>query len=408
MKCGLLGRKLGHSYSPQIHAMLGSYSYALFEKEPEEIEAFLKCGDWAGINVTVPYKKSVIPYLDELTPTAEKLGAVNVIVRRNGRLIGHNTDFFGFQTMLNASKLDISGKKALVLGSGGASNTVCAVLNDDGAEVVIISRSGENNYTNLHLHKDAALIVNTTPVGMYPNTGIAPVDLEQFPNLQGVLDVVYNPARTKLLLDAEKNTNLVCANGLLMLVAQAKEAAEWFTDASISDDVIEPILHTLENQMQNIILIGMPGCGKTTIGKLLAESTGKAFVDSDEQIVALAGKSIPEIFADDGEAVFRDWETTALAQLAKQSGLVIATGGGCVTRECNYGLLHQNGRIFWLQRDLNLLPVDGRPLSQANKLEVLYKIRKPMYEAFADHTVSNRNDPDSTVRQILRILEGAT
>ena len=408
MKCGLLGRKLGHSYSPQIHAMLGSYSYALFEKEPEEIEAFLKCGDWAGINVTVPYKKSVIPYLDELTPTAEKLGAVNVIVRRNGRLIGHNTDFFGFQTMLNASKLDISGKKALVLGSGGASNTGCAVLNDAGAEVVIISRSGENNYTNLHLHKDAALIVNTTPVGMYPNTGIAPVDLEQFPNLQGVLDVVYNPARTKLLLDAEKNTNLVCANGLLMLVAQAKEAAEWFTDASISDDVIEPILHTLENQMQNIILIGMPGCGKPTIGKLLAESTGKAFVDSDEQIVALAGKSIPEIFADDGEAVFRDWETTALAQLAKQSGLVIATGGGCVTRECNYGLLHQNGRIFWLQRDLNLLPVDGRPLSQANKLEVLYKIRKPMYEAFADHTVSNRNDPDSTVRQILRILEGAT
>ena len=408
MKCGLLGRKLGHSYSPQIHAMLGSYSYALFEKEPEKIEAFLKCGDWAGINVTVPYKKSVIPYLDELTPTAEKLGAVNVIVRRNGRLIGHNTDFFGFQTMLNASKLDISGKKALVLGSGGASNTVCAVLNDAGAEVVIISRSGENNYTNLHLHKDAALIVNTTPVGMYPNTGIAPVDLEQFPNLQGVLDVVYNPARTKLLLDAEKNTNLVCANGLLMLVAQAKEAAEWFTDASISDDVIEPILHTLENQMQNIILIGMPGCGKTTIGKLLAESTGKKFVDSDERIVALAGKSIPEIFANDGEAVFRDWETTALAQLAKQSGLVIATGGGCVTRECNYGLLHQNGRIFWLQRDLNLLPVDGRPLSQANKLEVLYKIRKPMYEAFADHTVSNRNNPDSTVRQILRILEGAT
>ena len=408
MKCGLLGRHLGHSYSPQIHAMLGSYSYALFEKEPEEIEAFLKCGDWAGSNVTVPYKKSVIPYLDELTPTAEKLGAVNVIVRRNGRLIGHHTDFFGFQTMLNASKLDISGKKALVLGSGGASNTVCAVLNDAGAEVVIISRSGENNYTNLHLHKDAALIVNTTPVGMYPNTGIAPVDLEQFPNLQGVLDVVYNPARTKLLLDAEKNTNLVCANGLLMLVAQAKEAAEWFTDASISDDVIEPILHTLENQMQNIILIGMPGCGKTTIGKRLAESTGKAFVDSDERIVALAGKYIPEIFADDGEAVFRDWETTALAQLAKQSGLVIATGGGCVTRECNYGLLHQNGRIFWLQRDLNLLPVDGRPLSQVNKLEVLYKIRKPMYEAFADHTVSNRNNPDSTVRQILRILEGAT
>lgn len=405
MKCGLLGRKLGHSYSPQIHAMLGDYPYALFEKEPEEIEDFLKNGDWTGINVTVPYKKVVIPYLDELTPTAKKLGAVNVIVRRNGRLIGHNTDFFGFQTMLAASRLDIRSKKVLVLGSGGASNTVTAVLKDAGAEVVIISRTGENNYSNLHLHTDARLIVNTTPVGMYPNTGISPVDSALFPHLQGVLDVVYNPAHTQLLLDAGKKADLVCGNGLLMLVAQAKEAAEWFTETTISDAVIEQILHTLELQMQNIVLIGMPGCGKTTIGKLLAEKTGKRFADSDALVIELAGKSIPEIFAEDGEAVFRDWETRALAELGKQSGLVIATGGGCVTKERNYELLHQNGSIFWLKRDLAFLPLDGRPLSQTNKLEELYRIRKPMYEAFADHTVSNNNDPDGTVRQILRDWE---
>ena len=405
MKCGLLGRKLGHSYSPQIHSMLGNYSYVLFEKEPEEIEDFLRCGDWTGMNVTVPYKKTVIPYLDELTPTAEKLGAVNVIVRRNGKLIGHNTDFFGFQTMLKSSQLDVSGKKALVLGSGGASNTVTAVLKDAGADVYVISRNGEHNYSNLQLHEDAKLIVNTTPVGMYPNTGIAPVDLGLFPHLQGVLDVVYNPARTQLLMDAAKNADLLTGNGLLMLVAQAKEAAEWFTETEISDAVIEPILRTLESQMQNIVLIGMPGCGKSTIGKLLAEATGKKFADSDELITEMAGKTVPEIFADDGEATFRNWETKALTELGKQSGLVIATGGGCVTQARNYDTLHQNGQIFWLQRDLSLLPVDGRPLSQANKLEVLYQIRKPMYEAFADHVISNDSEVSSTVQKILRIWE---
>ena len=407
MKCGLLGRKLGHSYSPQIHAMLGNYSYALYEKEPEQIEDFLRYGDWTGINVTTPYKKTVIPYLDALSPVAEKLGAVNVIVRRDGKLIGHNTDYFGFRTLLHTLPVQVFLKKVLVLGSGGASNTVCAVLEDLGARVVVISRNGENNYSNLHLHKDAHLIVNTTPVGMYPNTGISPVDLSLFPCLQGVVDVVYNPARTQILLDAESHDGLICANGLLMLVAQAKKAAEWFTGSVISDDVIEPILNTLESQMQNIVLIGMPGCGKTTIGQQLAMKMGRKFVDADEQIVRLAGKAIPAIFAEDGEAIFRNWETTALSELGKQSGLVIATGGGCVTKPSNYPLLHQNGTIFWLQRSLACLPIDGRPLSQANKLEEMYQIRKPMYEAFADHTVQNNGDIDHCIAQILHIWEGA-
>ena len=206
-------------------------------------------------------------------------------------------------------------------------------------------------------------------------------------------------------MDAKRHPDLVTVNGLLMLVAQAKEAAEWFTETKISDAVIEPILRTLESQMQNIVLIGMPGCGKSTIGKILSEKTGKKFADSDKLIMEMAGKSIPEIFADDGEATFRDWETKALTELGKQSGLVIATGGGCVTQARNYDVLRQNGEIFWLQRDLTLLPIDGRPLSQANKLEVLYQIRKPMYEAFADHMVANDGEISSTVQKILQIRE---
>ena len=404
MICGLLGRKLGHSYSPQIHRFLGDYSYTLFEKEPEEIEDFLKHGDFDGINVTVPYKKDVIPYLDQLSPIARKLGAVNTVVRRDGKLIGHNTDYFGFRTMVDSSGISVAGKKVLVLGSGGASNTAVVVLKELGAEVVVISRSGPHHYGNLELHADAAVIVNTTPVGMYPNTGNAPVDLDRFPKLEGVLDVIYNPARTELLLQAEKR-NLVTRNGLLMLVAQAKEAAEWFTNTSLSNDLITNIHATLAAQMQNILLIGMPGCGKSTIGAKLAEMTGKRFVDADDVVVQLAGKPIPEIFAQDGEEVFRNWETQALATLGKQSGLVIATGGGCVTRERNYPLLHQNGTMIWLKRDLDTLPTDGRPLSQANKLSDLYAVRKPLYEAFADHTIDNNGSPEQTIAAILSLLE---
>ncbi|MGN0998068.1 MAG: shikimate kinase [Faecousia sp.] len=405
MRCGLLGRKLGHSYSPQIHAHLGSYSYSLFEKEPEQLGTFLREGGFDGINVTIPYKKEVIPFLDELSPVARRLGAVNTIVRRgDGSLIGHNTDYFGFQSMVETSGLEPKGKKCLVLGSGGASNTAVAVLQEMGAEVIVISRSGENHYGNLHLHSDAAILVNTTPVGMYPSTGVSPVSLEQFPKLEGVLDVIYNPARTQLLLDAEER-GIPNRNGLWMLVAQAKESAQWFTGHPISDEKQAEIHRILRLQMENILLIGMPGCGKSTIGALLARQTGKRFVDTDEEIVRLAGKSIPEIFAEDGEEVFRDWETQALADLGKQSGLVIATGGGCVTKQRNAPLLHQNGTCVWLRRDLNLLPTDGRPLSQSGKLTEMYQIRKPMYQRFADFSADNSGTPEETAAAILRKLE---
>ena len=405
MQCGLLGRKLGHSYSPQIHSHLASYEYTLFEKEPEELEAFLKNGGFTGLNVTIPYKKDVIPYLDELSPTAKRLGAVNTIVRReDGSLIGHNTDYFGFCSMVGRSGLTVAGKKVLVLGSGGASNTAVAALEEMGAQVVVISRSGENNYDNLHRHADAAVIVNTTPVGMYPKTGVSPISLERFQKLEGVLDVVYNPARTQLLLDAESR-GLTTMNGLWMLVAQAKESAEWFAGVQIPDGKIAKIHGLLRAQMENIVLIGMPGCGKTTVGQALVTMQGKRFVDADAVLEERVGRKITDIIPTDGEEAFRQMETDTLAELGKQSGLVIATGGGCVTREWNYPLLHQNGTILWLTRELDKLPTHGRPLSQTGKLQQMYAVREPMYRRFADAVISNDAAVEQTIAQICALQE---
>ena len=404
MRFGLLGRKLGHSYSPQIHNLLGGYSYELFEREPEDVADFLKNGDFDGINVTIPYKKTVIPCLDEIDPLALRLGAVNTIVRRSGRLIGYNSDYYGFLSTVQRTGIDVTGKKALILGSGGASVTTQAVLTDLGAEVVVISRSGENNYTNLHLHSDAQLLVNTTPLGMYPDTGKAPVDVSRFPALEVVLDVVYNPARTQLLLDCEK-LGIPAFNGLWMLVAQARHSSQWFLDTQLPDSLVADIHRKLKAQMENIALIGMAGCGKSTIGRLLAKETGKTFRDADAQIEKLAGKTIPEIFAQDGEEEFRRLETTVLSELGKQSGLVIATGGGCVTRPENYPLLHQNGRILWIKRNADKLPTAGRPLSQKTAPTVLYEQRKPLYAAFADTVVENEGTLGETLTAILNLLE---
>ena len=404
MKCGLLGRKLGHSYSPMLHALLGDYEYLLYEREPDEVEAFIRRGGWDAINVTIPYKKAVVPFLDELSEGARALGSVNTIVRRpDGTLFGDNTDVFGFTYMLRRSGVNPAGKKALVLGSGGASVTVQSVLRGLGAQVVVISRTGADNYDNLSRHKDARLIVNATPVGMYPNNGISPIDLAAFPACEGALDLIYNPARTAFLLQAEA-LGIPHENGLSMLAAQAKRASELFTGKSLPDEDVERSIRAVEHTLQNIVLIGMPGCGKSTLARLLGERLNRPVVELDRLIEETAGLSIPEIFAAQGESGFRVLETQALREAGRRSGAILSTGGGCVTRPENYPLLHQNGRIVWLRRDVSLLPTAGRPLSQARSPEVIYRERRPLYERFADRTVDNDGPIEKTLEQILEVI----
>lgn len=405
LKCGLLGQKLGHSYSPAIHGMLADYEYKLYEREPEQLEDFLKNGDWDGMNVTIPYKKTVLPYCAELSETARRIGSVNTLVRQaDGSLYGDNTDAYGFEKMIRRCGIQVQGKKTLVLGSGGASVMACEVLKTLGAaSVTVISRSGENNYDNLHLHADAQIIANTTPVGMYPKNGQAAVDLALFPECEGVLDVVYNPARTALLLQAEKR-NIPHAGGLYMLVGQAKRSAELYTGKRIDDSEIDLIEGVLARSMQNIVLVGMPGSGKSSIAALLGEKLNRPVYEADELVEKEAGCSIPEIFARGGEAEFRSRETAVLRELGKLSGAILSTGGGCVTREENYDLLHQNGRILWLQREIDVLPKDGRPISQRSDLRELYAVRRPLYERFADAAVDNNGPMEDTVNRILEVL----
>ena len=402
LRCGLLGEKLGHSYSPAIHALLGEYEYRLYEKAPDEVEAFLRAGSFDGLNVTIPYKKTVLPLCGDLSEEARAIGSVNTLVRRgDGTLYGDNTDAWGFRYLLTSAHIDPRGRKALVLGSGGASVMAVYVLRTLGARsVTVISRTGEDNYQNLDRHADAELIVNTTPVGMYPQNGQAAVDLRLFPACRGVVDVVYNPARTALLLQAEA-LGIPCAGGLAMLVGQALRSSEQFQGKSLDTALVETITQKLRRESGNIVLIGMPGCGKSTIAAHLHTLTGRPVLDADERIADLAGKSIPEIFAESGEEGFRALETQVLAELGKASGAILATGGGCVTREENYPLLHQNGTIFWLQRDTASLPRDGRPLSQNADLSAMYEKRAPFYARFADRTIDNNRTVDDTAQAIL-------
>ena len=401
MRAGLLGRKLPYSFSPRIHSFFGNYSYALFEVEPENLDAFMRSGAFDALNVTIPHKLAVIPYCAELSPAAAGIGSVNTIVRRpDGSLFGDNTDAAGFRAMVRALQLNPAGKKALVLGSGGASRTVCYVLREMGANVIVVSRSGENNYENLQLHADAAVLVNTTPVGTYPDCGVSPVELSHLPHLEAVLDLIYNPARTRLLLDAEAR-GIPCIGGLTMLVEQARAASERFTGASIPMEKGAEVLKALRAETLNLVLIGMPGCGKSSNGRQLARMLGRRFADADAAIEEKIGMSIPEYFQSHSEAEFRAVETAVLAELGKQSGLVIATGGGCVTRPENRDLLRQNGALIFLQRALSLLPTLGRPLSQANSLEKMYQTRLPLYRAFADAEVENCGPIAETAKKIL-------
>lgn len=403
---GLLGEHLPHSFSPQIHSALGNKDYTLFEVAPENLEAFMKEHNFKGINVTIPYKKAVIPYLDVISPEAQKIGAVNTIEVKDSKLYGDNTDFFGFKYMVEKSGITIHNKKALVLGSGGASLTVQAVLRDMGAsEIVVLSRNGDNNYVNMYIkHTDAEIIVNTTPVGMYPDNLNTLVDLDRFNNLSGVLDVVYNPLKTRLVLDAEQR-NIPSSAGLSMLVAQAKKAHEIFFDTIVENDVCEQIERSLTLQMCNIVLIGMAGCGKSTIGKVLAEKLGKQLVDTDEMIVNTENKPIPEIFAESGEDYFRWCENLAVNIAGREKSQIIATGGGVIVRPENYNALKQNGIIVFINRDADLLPTNGRPLSQMHGVKALYEKRMPLYRQFADIEVDGNGTVEEVADRILREIE---
>ena len=407
MEYGLLGEKLGHSFSPQIHAALADYDYRLYPTPPEAVEDLFRRRAFKGLNVTIPYKQTVIPLCDEVDAGAAAIGAVNTVVNRDGKLTGYNTDIDGLVYLAKRTGVDMAGKKAGILGSGGTSRTARAAARALGAsEVAVISRHGEDNYENLSRHGDAQVLINTTPVGMFPHAGISPVSLDAFPKLEGVLDVVYNPLRTALVMEAEKR-GIPCSCGLPMLVAQAKRAAELFTGAAIPDHRLESVIAALTAQVQNVVLIGMPGCGKSAVGRTLARRLGKPFVDLDHLAADRAGKSIPEIFAQEGEDAFRSLESELVREAGAQTGCVLSTGGGVVTREENYPPLHQNGVIVHIRRDIRLLPTAGRPVSQSTDLHALWRRREPLYHAFADLTVDNDSTIEGAAAEIEKELNKA-
>lgn len=392
-KFGLIGEKLGHSYSKLIHSKLGDYTYDLCEVSEDEVEALLKDPAYGGFNVTIPYKKKVMAFCDELSKTSQDIGSVNTVVRgEDGKLRGYNTDYDGFKYLLKATGIEVCGRKCMVLGSGGASLTVQVVLRELSAkEVVVISRSGENNYENISRHFDSEIIVNTTPVGMYPGNGRTPVNLDDFHDCKGVVDLIYNPNRTKLVLDAMAKS-IPATGGLEMLVAQAKEASEFFTGRLIDDEELDNIVEEIRSETLNAILIGMPGAGKTLLGGEIAERMGREFVDMDDVIEKHEGMSIPEIFEKKGESYFRRVESEMLEQVCARSGLVIATGGGVVKKKSNYNILKQNGIVIWIKRDLDKLETDGRPLSQSMPLTEMYEERKDAYAYWSDYFINNNEE----------------
>ncbi|MBR2532897.1 MAG: shikimate kinase [Lachnospiraceae bacterium] len=428
-KYGLLGERLGHSYSPRIHARLHGFPYACYEIAPGDVAAFLRETDLDGINVTIPYKQTVLSSCTWLSETARRIGCVNTLVRCPDGWHGYNTDHYGFCAMLRQAGIDPAGRRTLVLGDGGASRTVRTVLRDLGAaEITVMTRhsagqdrgqdSGEtrrqttghaagvsfDTYDHLQAHRNAEIIINTTPVGMYPGNGEALLDPADFPDCRGVGDLIYNPARSELLLRAER-AGIPFTGGLHMLVSQAARSAELWLGRKIPEQEITNVREMLEREMQNIILIGMPGAGKTAVGKALAEKTGRPFLDADEELEKRTGRTISEIFDAEGEEGFRRYETGVLSELGRNSGCIIATGGGCVTRRENYPLLHQNGCIIWIRRDPAALPSDGRPLSRSRDLKEMYKERRPLYEEFADLSVLNDDSPAAAADRIVTMMK---
>lgn len=404
MRYGLIGRKLPHSHSPKIHALLGNNDYALFEMEESEVEAFLRERNFDGINVTIPYKQTVMQLCDYIDGSAAEIGAVNTIVNCGGKLFGCNTDFDGFIFMCNRAGIDMKNKKVLILGSGGTSHTAKAAAKKLGArEILIASRSGSINYENIYeCASDAEIIINTTPIGMYPNNDGKLIELKKFPSLSGFCDVIYNPLRTCLLTEA-KELGIPHTGGLTMLVAQAAFADRYFRGIQHSGARIAEVANRVKYDLENIVLIGMPGCGKSAAGKVIAKMTGRDIIDIDNVIVEKAGKSIPEIFAEHGETFFRDLESEVTKEVAGHSGVIISCGGGTPLRAENRAALHQNGKVFYIRRNLSDLAKADRPLSQGdNALEKLYEARKDIYEGFADAII----EPCETVEKCAsRIIE---
>ncbi len=390
---GLIGAKLGHSYSRLIHSKFGEYDYELCEVDADELQELIKSDKYGGFNVTMPYKKEVIQYCDEISELAKEIGSVNTLVYgEDGRIKGYNTDAYGFEYLLKSAGINVEGLKCMVLGSGGASLTVQAVLKKLGAsEIVVISRNGENNYENISRHFDSEIIVNTTPVGMYPNNGRTPVNLDDFRSCIGVVDLIYNPNRTKLVLDAMAKS-IPSSGGLEMLVAQAKRASELFQNIEISDEEMEDVIKEIRTETLNTILIGMPGAGKTLLGQEIANRMGRKFVDIDDMITEHEGMTIPEIFEKKGEAYFRKVETAMLEEACVLNGLVIATGGGIVKKHINYNIIKQNGVVIWIKRDLDKLETEGRPLSQSMPLGEIYEERKDAYAYWSDFYINNNEE----------------
>ncbi len=404
MKCGLLGKSLSHSFSPLIHGELCDYEYKLYEVSEDNVESFVKNGSLNAFNVTIPYKQTVMPFLDVVSPEAHAIGAVNTVVRKDGKLYGYNTDYFGFCHILDISGISVAQKKVLVLGTGGAALTACAVLRDKGAREIISVSIENNNPEFLSKHTDAQVIVNATPVGMYPKNGTSPISLCEFPHCIGVVDVIYNPSKTRLLLDAEA-AGIAHINGLPMLVAQAAKAFEFFTGEKAEDGICEKITKKIEALTKNVIIVGMPGCGKTTLGKRLATALDRPFYDADDIFTKTYETSPAEVISTEGEEIFRQMEHKISCELGKLSGAVISMGGGVVTREENYGVLHQNATIVFLERELGRLSKHGRPLSQSKPIEALYAERIDAYRRFADITVQSTEEPDKTSALVLSLLD---
>ena len=415
MHYGCIAEHLKHSFSPEIHACLGDYRYELREIEPDALGRFMTERDFRGINVTIPYKEKVIPYLYEIDDRAKAIGAVNTIVNRGGKLYGYNTDFYGMSALINRVGVSLSGKKVAVLGTGGTSRTACAVANSLGAAVVLrVSRSTKDSAIDYGMlraqHSDVQILINTTPCGMFPNPDGTAVNVDDFAQLEGVVDAVYNPLRPQLVLDA-KRKGIPAEGGLFMLVAQAVRASEIFFDTVYPDDTAERVYNKLLPSKENLVLIGMPASGKSTVGKLLAQRLGLLFFDMDELIVQRAQKTIPAIFEEVGECGFRDLESLVLREeFAQRNGIVISTGGGAILRDENVNMLRRNGRLYFLDRPLDdLLPTDDRPLSSTKEaIAARYRERYPRYMAVADVQIPVVGTPEQVVETIGKDFKNRT